>query len=397
MTPTFSALRAGGRPKWSPLLFLAVSILLLSGCATNDVHPRPTSTSVAATATITPIPTPNQTPLSLRDAWGNISIRKLPLTINGGQQFIFEDAVTPDGQWLVGVSQPADFVKNTSQPSYLVLYGVATGQLVIVRQLLHQQSQVIGASADDRWVVWSEADDQPNFFDWTLFAYDRQSHVVRQIAQAVRGESGPVHGPVPYPIVDHGHVLWGQAIGEVGSDTLQNAVVMSEDLSTSEKSTLATRVGSPNLNWPWASWDQQTTESDGSVVLHNLANGQQVTLAAKPATVAIAGTSIAYDDQYSVHLIDDFTSSTLNAQLITGATSGDYTEFTTINDRLIGWISTSNSLVYDRVEHRLVALPASTGVTPGVVRWVGRHLLIWFDASTIYVIDTRTLPSTPPS
>jgi hypothetical protein len=390
-------MRVGGRRLLSPLFLLAVSTLLLGGCASNDIHPHPTNTAAATTATIAPIPTPNQTPLSLRDAWGNIGIRKLPLAINGGQQFIFENAVTPNGQWLVGVSQPADFVKNTSQPSYLVLYGVATGQLVTVRQLLHQQSQVIGASADDRWVVWSEAADQPNFFDWTLFAYDRQTHVVRQIAQAVRGENGPVHGPVPYPVVDHGRLLWGQAIGEVGSDTLQNAVVMMEDLNTGEKTTLATKAGSPNVNWPWASWDQQTTESDGNVVLHNLASGQQVTLAAKPATVAIAGTSIAYDDQYSIHLIDDFTHAPINPQLITGATTGDYAEFTSLNDRLIAWISTSSSLVYDRVEHRLVELPPSSGVTPGVIRRVVGRLLVWIDENSLYVIDTRTLPTTPPS
>ena len=187
-------MRVGGRRLLSPFFLLVVSTLLLGGCASNDIHPRPTNTAAAATATIAPIPTPNQTPLSLRDAWGNISIQKLPLTIDGGQQFIFENAVTPDGQWLVGVSQPADFIKNTTQPSYLVLYGVATGQLVTVRQLLHQQSQVIGASADDRWVVWSEAADQPNFFDWTLFAYDKQTHTVRQIAQAVHGENGPFMG-----------------------------------------------------------------------------------------------------------------------------------------------------------------------------------------------------------
>jgi len=371
--------------------------LLLSGCATNDVHPHPTSTSVAATATITPIPTPNQTPLGLHDAWGNVSIRSLPGTLAGNRQFILENAATPDGQWLVGVSQPADFVKNTTQPSYLILYGVTTGQVVTMRQLLHQQSQVIGVSADDRWVVWSEAADQPNFFDWTLFAYDRQTHVVRQIAQAVRSENGPVHGPVPYPVVDHGHVLWGQAIGEVGSDTLQNAVVMMEDLNTGEKTTLATKAGSPAIGWPWVAWDQQTTGSQGYVDLSNLVTGQHMTWSKQPATVAIAGTSIAYDDEYSIHIIDDFTHAPINAQLITGATNGDYAEFTSLNDRLIAWISTSSSLVYDRVEHRLVELPPSSGVTPGVIRWVMGRLLVWLDVSTLYVIDTRTLPTAPPS
>ena len=299
MTLIRCAMRVGGRRLLSPFFLLVVSTLLLGGCASNDIHPRPTNTAAAATATITPIPTPNQTPLSLHDAWGNITIHHLPGTLTGNQQFILENAATPDGQWLVGVLQPVDFVKNTTQPSYLVLYGVATGRVVTVRQLLHQQSQVIGVSADDRWVVWSEAADQPNFFDWTLFAYDRQTHVVRQIAQAVRSEDGPVHGPVPYPVVDHGRLLWGQAIGEVEPDTLQNAVVMMEDLDTDEKTTLATKAGSPAMGWPWVAWDQQTTGNDGNVILHNLATGQQMVLASKPATVAISGTSIAYDDEYS--------------------------------------------------------------------------------------------------
>ena len=122
--------------------------------------------------------------LTLKEAWGNIPILSLPTDIGNNQALVFEQAATPDGQWLVGSIVPRDFEQNATQPSYLALYNIHTRQIERIHALLAPKSQVLGASIDDHWIAWSEADDQPTFFDWTIFLYNRDSGQTRELALA---------------------------------------------------------------------------------------------------------------------------------------------------------------------------------------------------------------------
>lgn len=74
--------------------------------------------------------------------------------------------------------------KTGVSPSYIAIYNVTTQRLTTIQQSRTPQSQVAGASADSTWVVWEEADYAPNFFDWTLFAYNCQPNGVEHLVQA---------------------------------------------------------------------------------------------------------------------------------------------------------------------------------------------------------------------
>lgn len=378
--------------------------MLLAGCASSSVHTQTTPTpSVAATATTVPaLP-----PTTLQKAWGNVTIHALPSALADNRVFVFENAATPDGQWLVGANEPRDFINNTTRLTYVVLYNISTHQIVTVHPLLHPKSQILAISVDDRWLVWSEADDQPDFFDWTLFAYDRKSGQTRQIAQAVSINGQPVQGLSPKPVLSNGRAIWGQAIGPISADSLSNAVVRIEDLATGQVTTLATKAGNPYLAWPWALWGQISTGSDGYVLLKNLENGQSAQLNEQPTGIGMAGTSLVYDNTTSVYFIQDITRGLDHPQVLaTAANEADHLQFVTLDERLIAWSQDSATQVWDRAEQRLVVLPVTNGQSDS---WVGGRTLVWLEPETkaqqdqdtrnnliptptFNVVDTSTLP-----
>ena len=419
-------LRAGGRPTRPPFWPIAVLLLGclaapfgLAGCDTAR------ATQTPPTPTTSPIPTSSApapaAELSLAAAWGNVPIVRLPTDMGDNRFFVFENAVTPDGQWLVGVVEPRDFLTNTTRLSYLALYNVHTRQINRIRALLHPQSQVLGASIDDHWLAWSEAPDQPTFYDWTMFLYNRDTMQVTELARAPRGPDGrAAPGPTTPPVVSGGHVLWSQPLAPItqGDDaSLNNIVVRLEDLATGQVTTLATRAGQSTLAWPWAAWGQITTGGGGYMTLKNLVTGQERHLPRQPATLALSGTSVAYDDTTAVYLIDDVTAGTdpttagPGVEIARAANEAEHLEFVTLNDRLVAWRQqVPQPPVWDRAQHRIVRLPTTNGESES---WVGGHTLIWFEPEpqaqtqqdernglnplvTMNVIDTTSLPPAPP-
>ncbi len=353
-------------------------LLLLAGCARATTQPAPTGP--APTFGPFPTPTPTPAPVTLQSAWGQVTIHHLPSALSNNRVFVFDNAATPDGQWLIGADEPRDFLTNTTRPSFAVLYNVNTQQMLTMHQLRSPQSQILVASADAQWVVWTEADDQPNFFDWTLFAYNQQTRQVRQLAQAVKVNGQAVPGQYPSVVINHGVAVWNQAIGPVSPTTLNNAVVRSEDLATGVVTTLATRAGAPlSFSWPWAVWGQVTTGSGGYMQLKNLTTNQELQITIQGSSITLAGTSVAYTDLnlHTLYLLDDITRDTTNAQvLLQTADVDDHIQFICMNDRLIGWTQDTTVQVWDRMEQRLVTLPISHGISAS---WVGGRTLVWED------------------
>ncbi len=386
-------------------------LLLLVGCANSSSQPAPTRNTGSAPSG--PAPTVSAGPVPLQTAWGQVSIHRLPSAMSDNHVFVFDNAATSDGQWLVGAIEPRDFITNTTRPSFAVLYNITTRQIVTMHQLLTPQSQILAAAADDHWVVWTEADDQPNFFNWTLFAYNQQTRQVRQLAQATKINGQAVSGPYPTVVLDHGLLIWNQAVGPVSPATLDNAVVRTENLATGTVTTLATRAGAPlALSWPWVAWSQVTTGSGGYTLLKNLNTGQELHITIQSSYITLAGTSVAYTDiqGYRLYLLSDVTQSTTNPQILVQVEdAGDHIQYITMNDRLIAWAQYTAIQVWDRAEHRLVTLPISNGESDS---WVGGHTLVWLDPEpkaqqdqdlrenliptpTFDVIDTANLPVLP--
>jgi hypothetical protein len=358
---------------------------------------------------------PYQVPaLSMRAAWGQVAMRSYSASLPDHHHFVFEDAATPDGQWLVGVIQPDEFSDKSVAPSFLALLNVASGQIVTIRQLLHPQSQVLGASADDHWIVWSESNDVIGYSypgaSWAMFAYNRQNGQITQLAAPARVNGQLVQGGDPAPLLDRGHLLWSQAVGPVGpTGNLTNLVVRLEDLASGTTSILATSAESAALAWPWATWDQLTPGANGSssiagITLKNVVTGQTVTFDQTFYQVELYGTSLVYTDYASVWLLNDFTRrgevDGLPAGQQTvfsgGAYSAVHPQFPSLNDRLVAWSSYVTTQVYDRAARRLVAMPSPNGPA---YTWVGGRLLAWLAPGpngngqmTIEIVDTSTLP-----
>jgi hypothetical protein len=342
----------------------------------------------------------------MRQAWGNVSIASLPTSMGDNLMFVWEFSATPDKQWLLGAVQQYDYTKPRTQPAYLALYNIHTRQVQRIHTLLTLQSQALGASVDDHWVAWSEADDAA-YFDWTLFLYNRDTGQTTEVAAAPKVNGQPVSGPNTPPIISGGHMIWSQPIGPVkqgDSASLQNAVVKLEDLSTGKITTLATGAGLSTLSWPWAAWGVYPTQSDsqGYMEIKNLQTGQDIHLPEQPATLVLDGVSVAYDNNSAAFLINDITKYHSDPQQI--ASSQDI-EWVTLNDRLVGWKQdTTQPIVWDRLFNRPVTLPEQN-TADSTESWAVGNLLVWWKYQDVVhetppvlqIVDTSTLPTKPVS
>jgi hypothetical protein len=127
----------------------------------------------------------------------------------------------------------------------------------------------------------------------------------------------------------------------------------------------------------------------------------------QPASLSIAGKSLAYDNTSSVSLIADITQDVEHAQLLAkAANEADHLQFVTLNDRLVAWAQESVTQVWDRALRRLVVLPVKNGQSDS---WVGGRTLVWPEPEAkeqqeqdarnnliptpiLNVVDTTTLP-----
>lgn len=334
----------------------------------------------------------------MRDAWGSVRVHAIATAMPNNYVFVSDLAATSDGQYLIGSLEPRDFSDNTTRPSYLVLDNIATGALTTIRQLPNPQDQILAVGSDGDWIVWSEAADQPNFFDWTLFAYNRRSGMSTQLAAAIHQNGQAIAGPYPTPSVSHDKVIWAEATGPITTDNYDNAVVQLTDLPTRQTTTVAPRASAPSMSWPWAAWAQESSGSNGYVALKNLATGQTLQLPQQPVTVTLSGTSAAYDDVHSVNLLDDFTRDTAHPLLLVQVSDPNHLQFVTLNDRIVAFQSDTTAWVYDRLERRLVVLPVAA---QEITAFVSGRLLVWWGQApagqepTLQVVDTTTLPATP--
>jgi len=338
-------------------------------------------------------------------AWGPVSIRRLPIPIGADRHFVFDNAGTSDGKYLIGISQPNAF-PNTQDPSYAVLYDVANGALQQMAELVSPKSQILWAGADDRWVVWSEAPDQPYFYDWRLRSFDRRTGRVREIARATVAGGRPVQGPYPEPFVSHGILVWGQAVGDgLGPGRMRNAVVREVDLSTDVATTVATSAGAPVISGPWVAWEVATGSLAGYVQLSNRETTQTIRIDQAPPTFVLDRSSAAFNDPeaLSISLIDDITSSVAPRVIARGDDVADHLEWVTLNARVVAWAQSNATRVYDRAEKRLVALPLVQGRS-GVT--ICGPLIVWEEialgtspyrgwSDSILIVDSSTLPVRP--
>jgi hypothetical protein len=337
-------------------------------------------------------------------AWGQIQTTRLPVGVEPNRYFVFSSG-TPDGRFLIGSVLRNNFLDtSTSIPGDVVLYDIEAEKVLKLAAMQAANSQVTSSAADENWIVWMEADD-PDAFDWHLFAADRRTLQVREVAKATTKDGKAVPGPFTFVWVSHGSVVWGQGIdsGIIKGD-VANAVILRHDLATRTTETIASAAGSPALSWPWVAWEEFPSPGSPRTVVANLDTGWKGSLDTLPATIVLNGRSAAYSakDLHSIWLIDDVTAPSSATQIVRTDGVADYVQWPSLNERIVAWGQDDDSVVFDRAERRLVRLPVANGWSWGTT--AGPNI-VWHETDPshtaadhpdwVVVADTRTFPVVP--
>lgn len=363
----------------------------------------------------TPPPLPTNPPLNKEAAWGTqYTVHKVPIKM-GDDHVIIPITVTPDGRYLVGSKTPR---RLFSEPAVFGMLDVESLQFTPIHAVATNETQVVGADADDAWIVWSEAARQPDLADWVLYAYNRQTQEVQQIAQAATGPDGEVvSGTFLLPKVDHGIVVWDEVV--VTPDGAYNIVVKHAELPTGKVELLADPARAPAISWPYIAWlarlNEPSTQLEDTaksvITVLNVETGEKHTLTHPdtPRYFALHGTSLVWITAPGSQAILTDLDETFH-QVIAHADGDDYLEFPTIGDRIVAWTSTSQGIAWDRTQQRLIELSPE-----GVINFTNGTAYVWetplsveqytadkragvvSNTETLYVIDTTTLPTTPPN
>jgi hypothetical protein len=352
--------------------------------------------------------------VDLTTAWGAPPIHRLPTLIDAGHRFVFGDAVTADGKWLIGSIEPRLIFAATNETPVIALYNIETREILRLHATRTPRSQLIGAAADGDWVVWSEATDVLRNADWTMYAYNLTTKQAPQLAQADRVNGAPIDGAMPYPAMDHGLIVWAQATAT--SPTEQpRSIVRALDISTGAAMTLGSGAD-PTISWPWVAWRDESGRdkvrpdvpvASDTLHLQNLETQEALHVHGSAQSLALASGSLALCQTRALGLVDDLTKGLSAPATILTVEAPNHLQDVTMSARLIGWTQVGPAEVWDRLLRVFVELPIRNGQS---ATWIHGNTLIWLDPqlpeaqkqdieSNLYptpdidVIDVATLPT----
>ncbi len=393
--------------------FTVLCVVMLSGCSSSTGIGRTataTPTTLLPTATPTPISI-NLTPLPAQDAWGNVNITQFSLDM--GDRY-FEaipnyNGITDDDQ-VCGVTVPMNSSYGTDNSQFMASVGLLnlhTGKITLLTTL-PAGDQSWDCTVTGSWVIWIQSFGntlESLAVHWVIKAINRDTGEIRVIDQAKGADGqGQFVSIRPNPYASNGRVVWTTYSSDIPNGTQSEMYTF----NTSTKTVLADNTSYPILSWPWVTWGDGKQKA---IVCENLETGQQVLLHMQyiPTTTAFHGTTFVYtnSDYSQVLIYPDITDPSLPSYVIEDKSiDGDsFSEFPTINNRLVSWVSDTTSLVFDRKLMRQVIVDSSKIPFAGVV---SSHFLISeapltqadHDASVkglpyhhvIRIIDTDTLP-----
>ncbi|MDQ3704996.1 MAG: hypothetical protein M3437_07210 [Chloroflexota bacterium] len=355
---------------------------------------------------------PTAVSISMTQAWGSqvlARVKYIP-TMASKYYYLISQSVTADGKSLLATSNFFSLSEtDPHQPGKIVIVDLTSGQITEIATVSDSNITPYGVTGDENWIVWTQAPKEPGFFStWTMYAYNRADHSIKQIAQAAKEQNGlPPLGSDGSAQVDHGKVVWSEAIPDQG-DTPRNAVKIM-DLPTGQVTTLSSNGYIPVISWPYAAWidvkvpqventpAQTPLDVQVSIVVLNLEDGTRKALTKpdRPVGFDLYKDSVVWisDDRRRVLLtnIDE-----TFEQTIAVVSGGGIFESPSINERLIVWHSSTEAQVWDRKKNQLVTL-ASEGVTR---RFVSPRTLVWDGPQSdapdaprgTQVLDTTELP-----
>jgi len=267
-----------------------------------------------------------------------------------------------------------------------------------------------GARIAENWIVWAQAPQEPGFFsDWELYAYNRADSSIKQLAKATHNKDGlPVLGSDGSPVIDHGIVVWVEAVADVGQP-YQNTI-KALDLASGQSRALSTSGFAPRISWPYVAWielrDLPTTTNPPTtpaqhtavIVVLDLQHGTKTELVKpdRPVEFALYQDAIAWIGTKRDRITLTNVAETVVQALPLGRPSTGFEQMT-MNDRLVTWLGGEQTQVWDRRKNELVTLgphPSSGG------QFVTNHYLVWFEqhdfspqgSATANILDTAKLP-----
>jgi hypothetical protein len=198
--------------------------------------------------------------------------------------------------------------------------------------------QIIGASFDGRWLVWSEGHSLSDSNDWSILAWDSSAGEVITIATAPRVNGRTVSGPFVLPVVSDGNAAWVQANqsghGEVHLYSLNDR--LDQVLSAGKAGPPVAFWGS-NLLWQ----ELDVPGQSGHLAMADAATGKSLDVPEPLASIRHLGSSlvattnlVAWDDGRSLWI---WRPSDLAASQIFVADTGDHVNFVAIADTLVTW------------------------------------------------------------
>jgi hypothetical protein len=352
--------------------------------------------------------------LDLAAAWGATPIQRLPTQLDEGHRFVFGDAVTPDGKWLVGSIEPRLIFAATDEEPVIALYNTETREILRLHTTRTPRSQLLGAATDRDWVVWSEATDVLRNADWTMYAYNVTTKQMTQLAQADRLNGEAIAGTMPSPAMDHGLIVWAQEVANSSTDR-PRSVIRSLDIATGATTALGVGID-PSISWPWVAWRDEsgrdTVRSDVPVAsdtlnIQNVQTQEILHMHGSAESLTLDGHTLAVCQTRSLDVVIDFTRGLNASTTILNVSAPNHLQDVTMNARLIGWTQVGPAEVWDRSLRVFVELPIRNGQS---ATWVHGNTLVWLDPEPpetqredvdknlyptpdINVIDVTTLPA----
>jgi hypothetical protein len=352
--------------------------------------------------------------LDLAAAWGATPIQRLPTQLDEGHRFVFGDAVTADGKWLVGSIEPRLIFAATNETPVIALYNIETREILRLHATRTPRSQLLGAVSDGDWVVWSEATDVLRNADWTIYAYNMTTKQMTQLAQADQLNGEAIAGTMPYPIMDHGLIVWAQETANSPTDR-PRSVVHALDITTGAATTLGVGID-PSISWPWVAWRDEsgrdTVRPDVPVAsdtlnVRNLQTQEILRMHGSAESLTLDGHALAVCQTRSLDVVTDFTKGLKASTTILNVSAPNHLQDVTMSTRLIGWTQVGPAEVWDRLLRVFVELPIRNGQG---ATWVHGKTLVWLDPEPpeaqrddvdknlyptpdINVIDVTTLPT----
>lgn len=352
--------------------------------------------------------------LDLATAWGAPPIRRLPTQIDEGHRFVFGDAVTADGKWLVGSIEPRLIFAATNETPVIALYNVETREILRLHTTRTPRSQLLGAASDGDWVVWSEATDVLRNADWTMYAYNMTTKQITQLAQANRLNGEAVAGTMPYPAMDHGLIVWAQETASSPTDQPRSVVRML-DITSGVTTTLGEGID-PSISWPRVAWRDESGRdkvranvpvSSDTLNVQNIETKKSLRIRGSAESLMLDGRTLAICQPLSLDVVNDLNRGLDASTTILNVNAPNHLQDVTMSARLIGWTQVGPAEVWDRLLRVFVILPIRNGQS---ATWVHGNTLIWLDPEPpeaqrddveknlyptpdINVIDVTTLPT----